>query len=223
MKTLRNTSGSLLLVLVMFVSAFVFGKDVIENKSPEVITLEEDNTIVLNEDVTEESIHELMLEITMKLDSLKKNPVVYLVLNTNGGEVRSGIKFISFLKSLKIEVKTISIKSVSMGFHIVQNLGERLITENGYMMSHQMWMRVPVVELPVMEHGRLGAELKQTKRMDEIASKRMKISYENYLNLIASTFNVYGKDAVKMNSADRVIRISCGKSYKNPLDCPIFL
>ena len=70
---------------------------------------------------------------------------IYIVVNSPGGSVTAGMKFITFANGID-NVKTITITAISMGSAIVEALpGERLIVPNATFMFHRAAGSVSVI------------------------------------------------------------------------------
>lgn len=210
---------SLFVMLVfMFVYSPSFSKE--ENIVSEFVTLEESNTVALNSDVTPESINALIKEVETKSSQLKKNDNIYLVLNTRGGKLYDGFRFVEFSKKLPQKIKTVSIKAYSTGFHIAQNLDERLITPNGVMMTHRSSFEVKKLYWPIDDNSEYGKTIKFITLIDEISALRMGMEFKAYRKLIMKDYYFYNKEAVKQNAADKVVNIVCAKSILETRKCP---
>lgn len=183
----------------------------------DTLVLTERNTIVLNWTVSEESIARLTQQLLEKSQDLRDDEPIYLVLDTPGGSINAGNSFITAAKAIKQEVKTINLFSASMGFQIAQNLGERLVVENGILMSHRAAGGF---------RGQFPGELDTqfnfwkgiTKRLDVVASNRMDMSLEEYRSLIHDEYWVEGKQAVEDGAADRLVSVTCDKTLSGSAD-----
>ena len=100
------------------------------------ITLTEDNTAVLRQAFTAQSVTELKGDLLKLNANLKSGYPIYLVLYTPGGEIQKGFELFEFIKGLNRPVHTITIFAASMGFQTVQHLGTRYILNYGILMSH---------------------------------------------------------------------------------------
>lgn len=151
----------------------------------------------------------------------KKNNLKYLVLKTPGGSVDAGNDLIQFLKSIKKDIQTITIQSCSMGFHIVQELGKRLIVDNSVMMNHRKMIVNTTIQFPIIENSYFDLAIKRFKIMDEKIAQRMGISYDQWMKLIEKDFYIYsGENAVNYRAADEVIKIKCSDVIFANGHCP---
>lgn len=202
-----------LLLLALMLTAFsAFGASPIEDKSQNgIITLTQENSVFLKDVVQDVSMTKLMSELSKRENN--SEPVLYLILDTPGGSVFSGLNLIHFLKGFKKPVKTITIFSASMGFQIVEgNPGERLILDTGTLMSHPM---------SGGEYGEIGDGLSMDKRinfikeivktMDEqvVARTKGKQTLESYRKQYDNELYSTGSNAVDLGYADGVVKVSC--------------
>jgi len=178
---------------------------------PERLTLEKGSFYSFNSVVTSSYVATSMQAI-MKLDQeLEKGKPLYLVLNTPGGSIFSGLEFIDFLKGLDREVKTISLFSASMGFAFVQELGERIVTDNSLLMAHRSAGGVEG-----QFDGELESRYNMIKRKIDLleirAAKRLQIPVKDYRQKVLNEYWVHGFDAVGDKAADKNVRLKCGSS-----------
>ncbi len=179
----------------------------------EVLTLNKRNTVVFRGVVTSESVMQAELELVAKSAKLEKSEVIYLVLDTPGGDVDSGMAFIDFMKALPNKVKTITVFAASMGFTIVQNSDERLILPNGVLMSHRAKISGASGEIPGELITRLKFILRDLNEIDRVSAKRMKIPVTDYQELIRDEYWVKGFESTKKNASDRTILARCDDSF----------
>lgn len=174
----------------------------------ERLVLQKKNTLSLKLPVTEQTVSHIQQQVIEMSNTLSKTDTIYLYLDSPGGDVVAGMALISTLKGLPQEVKTITSFSASMAFITVQSLGERLILNNGILMSHRMTMgeegQTPgEFNVRSLFFEDIGAELAQ------MSAKRMGLNFETYQNLVHDEYWVKGSRAVKANAADKVVNVSC--------------
>jgi len=178
------------------------------------IVLNSTNFIDLTGDITEDNINHVIKELTYS----KPNDI-YLYINTNGGNVDSGLRLIHTLKSTDKNVFCIGEKIISMGFSIFQSCSERIVMLSSTAMQHQMSISL---------NGQLYTlirKLEYLKYIDDyllrLESKRINLSKNNYKSLIEHEWWLHGYNIVKHNVADKVSKVICSKGLNKTL-CPLY-
>ena len=175
-----------------------------------VLTLNNSHTI--RTEVNSDSVDSAIRRLNYLDLKLKKGKIIYLVLDTPGGSVFAGNRLITFAKSLGREVKTISIFSASMGFQIVQALGERLAVQDAILMAHPGATQCSgnIYEiLPCVYRLKKFDDL-MTKR----AAKRLKMDVKKYREMIRYEKWWMDVDLVKEGVIDRIVGIKCSKKLR---------
>lgn len=189
------------------------------------VILEESNFIVLNSEFNQTSVAKVMSNVLKIKNSLnysfsdltKDNQPIYLILDTPGGSIQSGIAMIDYLNSLNIEIKTISLFAASMGFYAIQSLGERLITTSGTLMAHKARGGFQG-EFDAGSSSQLDSIIKFWKRridrMDNQVVLRTKgiHTQKSYRKLIENEYYCEGYDCQNQGFVDAVVNVVCGKS-----------
>jgi ATP-dependent Clp protease protease subunit len=176
------------------------------------VTLEQENTIFLNDSVNETSIAKLQIEFLEKHSKLPRSKPIYLILNTPGGSVFSGARFLDTVRATKRKVHTIILKAASMGYALVQELNDRLILGSGHLMHH----RGKINGLSGQLNGELESQLDFIKRFtdnfDKNAAKRIGIPLEEFKASLVNELWLFGEEAVRLNHADAIADAVCGES-----------
>lgn len=209
------TLKKLLTLLLLFLTLSPLFAD---NKK--VIYLNEENTIVLFEAVSAESVKEVNKNIRLLDNLLPKGEPLYLILNTPGGSVIDGMDIVNLAQSLSRPVHTITIFAASMGFVLAQHLNLRYILQNGILMSHRM--------KTAMSQAEVGGELDEAlsfshiinKTINNVCANRMSMNLEDYERRIADEWWLYGQNAVDKKAADEVITVSCTEKLVALGKCP---
>lgn len=181
-----------------------------DEEETEIVTITDKNMVAMDQAFDDASVTTVMVQLQKISDESPKDSIVYLVLNSPGGSVDSGMRLIDFAKALPIKIKTITLFSASMAFQTVQNLDERLIIKSGTLMSHRAKFGVQG-EAPGELFSRIKWVMSMIEDLEHKASKRMGMSFKEYQTLIADEYWVYGKDAVKDHAADKAVFVKCGE------------
>jgi len=178
----------------------------------EIITMTSLNTVVMDQAFSDQSVQVVMRDLQRVSDKLSSNSVIYLFMNSPGGSISAGLQLISFAKALPQKVKTITLFSASMAFQTVQQLDERLLLENGTLMSHQASFGIEGSTRQV--HSRLKWIMQMVDGLDIAAAKRMFLRHEAYQELIRDEYWTYDQNAIKDKAADRLVLVKCGDGLK---------
>lgn len=173
------------------------------------VTLTENNLVVLNEEVTEQSVIKVLTSLYTKYDS--KEPV-YLFLDTPGGEVYAGLTLSEYLRGTSQNIICIAKQAQSMGFVILQSCKTRLVMDSTILMMHEIAGELQgYITLP-----QLRVELKEWEMLQDYTNRlvtdRIGISTYSLKSLMAPMWETYdGKIAVQENIADGVVFPVCSK------------
>jgi len=179
-----------------------------------VLVLEDANTLVFRNVVTDKSVSKLLAEAIKKSKKLPKHVPFYLFLDTPGGSVPAGELAIDTFHGLGRDTKTISMVAASMGFHWVQNLGDRLILPAGRLMSHRMRVEGLGGQIPGEAVTRMQMLIEDSENLSIRAANRMQLTLPDYENLIEDEYWTRGKQAVADRAADKVVLVKCGNSLQ---------
>lgn len=175
-----------------------------------VVTLSARNTVALRGPVMSETVTKLEQQLIQLSHTLPKTETIYLVLDTPGGEVDSGMKLIDTIAGLPQKVKTITIFAASMGFHIVEHLDSRMILPSGILMSHRAAGGVDG-QMPGEAVTRLNFFLTTLEDEDRFVAGRIGIPFEKYREMIHDEYWASGSHAVQQKVADEVVLARCDK------------
>jgi len=168
------------------------------------------NYCTLAGEVNSESMQELKFcLIDQDLTRGKKTYPIYLVVDSGGGEIYSGLRFIEFAKTIK-NLETVTIFAASMAAGIVEALpGKRHATENAIFMFH----RAKGSFRGQFEDGEVEQQLAMWKqvvrKMEQMNADRIGISLAVYKNKVINEWWIYGKDSVKQKVSDKMSDFEC--------------
>lgn len=186
------------------------------SSNAETITLTSDNTLILDETITHQSVARV-IESAKVLDSkLESKYPIYLFLYTPGGSIQAGVELIEYLQGLNRPVHTVTLFAASMGFQMIQHMNKRYVVKYGVLMSHkargqfsgQFGGKISEIDT------RYGLWLRRVQLMDEQTVKRTK--GKQTLKTYTSAYNpelwLNGVEAVDKGYADKVVNVKCDDS-----------
>lgn len=182
---------------------------------PKQILLTTDNTVSINSPISRASVDEAIEEIIDILNSRESNESVYIVLNSPGGSIIDGIRFIDFVNTLE-NIHTICIYCASMAHAISQGVkGIRYATPKNLMMAH----RARGGFSGQFESGEVETRLKVFKALVKSLEKqnadRIGISLKEYKSKVVDEWWTFGEDSVKQNIIDEIVTIKCSMDLIN--------
>lgn len=183
----------------------------------EVIELTPDNEVAILTPIDEDTASAALDKLLKLSARLKPSDPIYLVLNTPGGSVQAGLQFVDAVQALPQKVHTITIFAASMGFHIAQYLGDRLITPSGTLMSHRMRGGVEG-QIPGELNVRANMVLDLADDEDSVAARRMGLDLAAYRTLIQDEYWVGPRKAIQDHAADRVVLVRCSPELSKGTD-----
>lgn len=178
----------------------------------EVLTISEENTIVLNMPITSQVASDINNQLLEKDAKLPAGRPIYLVLDTPGGSIDDGLKIIEVAKSLARPIHTVSLFNASMGFVIAQNMDTRYVLSSSTMMSHRAFVSGIKGEYPGSFLSRTFAIGNQLMAINSQIAKRANLSMEQYLDLIRNELWMGSKEAIGLKFADSQVTLKCDKS-----------
>ena len=182
----------------------------------ETVVLTSDNVLILDSEVNDSSVAKIMQDALTLDAKLPKNKPLYLILETPGGSVQSGLSLITMLKGLDRPVHTITMFAASMGFQIAQNLDDRLILPDGVLMSHHARGGVQG-EFGGSKGSQLEKRLEMLnntiERLDKqtVIRTKGKKTLEQYQSEYENELWSLSDHAIKNGYADRVVIPKCSK------------
>lgn len=180
------------------------------------IILSKKNTVILSSEIDGDSVGQAIAD-AKRIDSKHKKSPIYLFMNTPGGDIQAGMELLESLHGLSRPVNTITLFSASMGFELVQNLGDRLILQNGILMSHRAVGEFKGSfggKRPSQMDNRYNLWLSRIQEFDEQTVKRTngKQTLDSYQKAYSDELWLTGKQAVESGYADRIVTVKCDSS-----------
>jgi ATP-dependent Clp protease protease subunit len=171
------------------------------------IELKKDNFVSLREAIDQDVSSRLLA----KLNTIEaKHDILYLYINSPGGDVMAGFEIINYIKSLQDrskQVVCIAHNAMSMAFAIFQYCTHRYILYASTLMQHQMSLQVKgklydinsrMQYLNVIEH-----------KINQDQATRLNMSVANFTKLIQNDWWLYGEEILQQNAADKVVSLAC--------------
>lgn len=190
--------------------------------NPRKITLTSQNTLVLDDVVNGESVGPLLkaardLDKENSLKDLVIRDPIYLFIRSPGGEIQTGLEMLDALKASGRPIDTITSFAASMAFQTVQQLGKRLILNNGVLMSHRAKGAFEG-EFGGMKPSQIdNRKAIWDARVDELDAKTVartngKQTLESYQKQYASEMWLTGAQSVAQGYADEIVVVRCDSS-----------
>jgi ATP-dependent protease ClpP protease subunit len=192
---------ALFLIFLVFLSAC--------DCKAETILLTPENTVNLYGTFSPMNMKYTLKDLLEK--RLKNDNILYLVINSRGGDIVSGMKFINAVKTLQ-NIKVLTLYGASMGFVATQALPfERLVTESSTLMSH----RAAGMFGGQFNDGEMEQRLNYWKSrissIEKKIAKRLKMPLRTYKKKVKDEWWEYGENIVKKGLADRIVGVRCSK------------
>tara|TARA_Y100000385_G_C13050968_1_gene619737 strand:- start:557 stop:1204 length:648 start_codon:yes stop_codon:yes gene_type:complete len=169
---------------------------------PLAIILNQKNHVSLTGSINEH----LASKFISKINNIETN-IIYIYINSPGGDVSAGqkiIQYINFKKNTNKTIACIAWEAHSMAFNIMQFCTYRYVLKDSKMMQHQMSLSGLSGNIE-----NINSYIKVTNKMyDSLikdASARIGITPTEYKTKINNDWYLYGEEIVKNNVADIVI------------------
>lgn len=192
------------LLASLFLSASAFAAN-------RTIILRTDNMLLFRGEVSISSVQHAQEKLVELLVKRKKSEMIYIVMDSPGGDVQAGEDFIQFTKNFK-NVQTITLFAASMASAIVEGLpGRRLVAENGTLMFH----RAQGGFQGQFETGEVEKRLAYAKQiilaMEWRNASRLQQSLMEYKANVKDEMWIYGANNLILRTADEVVDIACSR------------
>lgn len=181
-----------------------------KSKTPKIV-LNHSNSVVLDTSVNKRSMSDLSMELAeLAIKRGSAEYPIYLVINSPGGSIMSGLKFIEFARHFS-NVHTITIYAASMAAYIAQAMpGKRYILGTGNMMFH----RASISNFGgQIVYGEFESQYQHVKKMvlsmEKQNANRIGISIDEYKKRSKDEWWLWGAEAVSRKTADEVADVLC--------------
>jgi ATP-dependent Clp protease protease subunit len=189
------------------------------------IVLTKDNTLILDSAFSGESVSKLIQQARQMDSDLQSGYPIYLFLDSPGGSIQAGLELIEALNGINRPVHTVTLFAASMGWQLVQHLGERYILKYGVLMSHKASgsFSGEFGGGPSQIDSQYGLWLRRINIMDEQTVKRTngKKTLQQYRSEYDNELWINGEEAVTNGYADEVVTVKCGQGLEGTRDSKI--
>lgn len=175
-----------------------------------VITLTLDNSVTFRGEVNDASVAKAEIELLALISKRNGTPYpIYLVLDSPGGDVDSGLDFIRWAKQYS-NIHTITLFAASMAAGIVEGLpGYRYVDEGGIIMFH----RAAGQFQGQFEDGEVESRLslaKEVIRSVEVTNaNRLQLTLQEYKQQIKDEMWLFGSRSAEKHATDMVVGLKC--------------
>ena len=192
------------------------------------ITFSKENTLSLNDEVSEEAVAKLILEAKKMDSALPSGEPIILFLYTPGGSIQAGLELSEALSAINRPINTVTMFAASMGFQLVQSLGTRYIVRNGILMSHKAFGRMAGEfggQRPAQFDSRYEFWLERMQEMDAQTVKRTggKQTIKSYQAAYSPELWRTGTRAVAEGYADEIVSAKCDKTIEGTRDQAFYI
>lgn len=190
---------------------FLFGILLCTAASATSVKLTENNHALLSGPVNDKSVSAVQIQLGKLAATNPAGSIVYLVLDTPGGSVIAGNQLADFGKSLPVVIKPICLFCASMGYHLFQSFGERLVQPSSMLMSHRVTLNGVGGQIPGELVTRIKFYTDISDEMDRVVSKRVGLTFDQYRAAIYDELWLTGAQAVASKHADKMTKVHCSK------------
>lgn len=175
-----------------------------------VVTLTSDNLVILDGEVTGDSVTATLKSLYSKSETTKEP--IYLFIDTPGGEVQNGLVLSQYLRATTQNIVCIAKQAQSMGFVLLQSCKVRGVTDSTILMAHELAGQIDqYMTLPLMRQSLAEMEGLQNY-LNRLMTDRIGITVEAFRAKLTPMWETYdGKVAVQENLADVEILPVCSK------------
>ena len=170
-----------------------------------IIILRNDNLVNIRGPLLDKSVDTFVSKL-LKIPS----DDIFIFINSPGGIVIEGIRFIQIMQSLESIGKNIYCivdKGASMAFVIFQYCQNRFIIDGSILMQHQMsgGMSGPIENVK----NRMKLLNNIYSKMNTYQSSKLKLTTNEFLNKVTSDWWLFDDEILNENAGDEKIKIIC--------------
>jgi ATP-dependent Clp protease protease subunit len=215
---MMKVSKKIAVFAVLLLGVILFPLSLTKPSNNSQVVLSKSNLVVLSGEVEGELSGRVISEAkALDASRLSSGKPIYVFMNTPGGSIQTGLEMIEALKGLNRPVTTVTLFSASMGFQIVQNLGERLILKNGVLMSHRAAGGFEGYfggQRPSQMDNRYNLWLTRLTELDQQVVDRTggKQTLASYQKAYSDELWLTGQQSVVGGYADRIVTVKCDSS-----------
>lgn len=184
------------------------------------VTLMTDNTVVIDEEINEESVSKAIRQIIEVNDE-----EVNIFINSPGGSVFAGMRLVDFLATATSKTTNCIVQfAASMAFVITQACDNRYVVGSGVLMQHQA--SYGLRSAPRRNQQSFISLLDSVlDDMTALQTRRLGITTSQFENMIAHDKWFTAKQAAAANAVDKVVSATCSRQLLDkeiPIELPIF-
>jgi ATP-dependent Clp protease protease subunit len=174
---------------------------------PVLIEFKKDNFVSLREQINQDSSSRLLSKLNL-IET--KHNIIYLYINSPGGDVMAGLEIVNYIKSLQSREKQIiciAHNAMSMAFVIFQYCSERYILYSSTLMQHQMSLGVKGKLYDI--NSRMSYLNSLEIKINQDQATRLNLSLVDFTRLIQNDWWLYSDDIILNKAADKIVSIFC--------------
>ena len=180
------------------------------NVMSKTITLTRRNSVILTGKIDSQSTSRIMGKLLL-LDLIDSGDPIYLVLNSPGGSINSGLELVELTKGMRRPVHTIAVFAASMAFTLHQLLGIRYVFNFSTLMAHKAFGRFGG-EFPGQIDSRYNFWKHKLRKIDRVIVARLKkYTVKQWEKMYENEYWVNGFDSIKGGFSDQKVSFRCDK------------
>lgn len=187
---------------IIILVCFFFSFSALAKES--AVTFTKDNFVTLRGPIDDDVVGALIVNIQKK-----KSDVVYLFIDSPGGNIMAGLEFINYLKHTNKKVHCVAKVAISMAFAITQFCEKRLVAEDSVLMQHVASYSLGK-DREANNYSMAGFIKKISNYLDEKQAERIEMDVKEFKEKINNDWWLFtGKEIVENNVADEVVSTKC--------------